>query len=113
MDEVLITVISVRNNGDYMKKNKIIKILLSIVIVICSVFAVYFSINDPEIKNKTQEEKKQEITEQYEEIGEEVLPDSVILAYQKQFNNNEIMGELEIPNTSLKVPVAHTGDNEF
>ena len=113
MDEVLITVISVRNNGDYMKKNKIIKILLSIVIVICSVFAVYFSLNDPEIKNKTQEEKKQEITEQYEEIGEEVLPDSVILAYQKEFNNNEIIGELEIPNTNLKVPIAHTVDNEF
>lgn len=113
MEEVLIIVVSVKNNGEDMKKNKKNNLILIVLIIISSVLAVYFSFNDPEIKTKTQEEKKQEITEQYEEISEEVLPDSVILAYKEKFNNEEIIGELEIPNTNLKVPVAHTSDNDF
>ncbi len=102
-----------------MKKNKNVKknliiVILSILIVLSLSFSifVYIKANKKE-ETKTPEEQKEEVTEQYEEISKESDSDQVILDYQKYFNNDEIIGELEIPNTSLKVPVAHTSDNEF
>lgn len=98
-----------------MKKNKIFRFIIIFLIILSGSLAVYFSLNKQEEKPKTKtpEEKKQEVTEQYEGVYKESEPDQVILDYQKYFNNEEIIGELEIPNTSLKVPVAHTSDNEF
>lgn len=96
------------------EKKKIIIISLVILIILGFSFAIYVYVQEhKKNETKTPEEHKQEVTEQYEEVSKESAPDQVILDYQKYFNNEEIVGELEIPNTSLKVPVAHTVDNDF
>lgn len=69
--------------------------------------------NSDFLKEKKEEYKKTQITIKYEAISNNEEHNNIILEYQEQFNNTDILGELSIPNTSLKVPVAHTDNNEY
>lgn len=64
-------------------------------------------------KEKKEEYNKKQVTVKYEKIANNVEETNVILEYQKQFNNDDILGELSIPNTNLKVPVAQSSNNEY
>ena len=99
-----------------MKKNKknnrkIIIVTLVILIIFGFSFATYIYILENR-KANTSFQSEVEIPNN-EELTKDVVSEQIILSYQKQFNNEDIIGELEIPNTSLKVPVAHTIDNDF
>ncbi len=94
-------------------KKKIIKILVVVLIVLGGLFSWWY-FNKDEIKVAKEEKKKIEITEKYEEISQNVAnQENIVLEYQKQFNNTDIVGELYIPNTDLKTPVAHYSNNEY
>ena len=69
--------------------------------------------NSDSFKEKKEEYNKKQVTVKYEKIANNVEETNVILEYQKQFNNDDILGELSIPNTNLKVPVAQSSNNEY
>ncbi len=94
---------------NFMKK-KIFKFVFLIFIL---VFIGLFIYNSDTFKEKKEEYKKTQITIKYETISNSEESNNVILEYQEQFDNTDILGELSIPNTSLKVPVAHTDNNEY
>ncbi len=98
-----------------MKKYKIIVATLSIIIILSSALFLIINLNGSEEKNI--KEKVKEI-KQYEEIAETVTTDNeknynIIEMYQNKFNNKDIIGELYIPNTSIKVPIAQASNNEY
>lgn len=99
-----------------MKKNKrnntkVIIVSLVILIILGLIFSIFIYVNENK-KDNISEHDKINISDTENDL-EDVISEQIILNYQKQFNNTDIIGELEIPNTSLKVPVAHTIDNEF
>ena len=99
-----------------MKKNKrnnikVIIVSLVILIILGLIFSIFIYVNENK-KDNISEHDKINISDTENDL-EDVLSEQIILNYQKQFNNTDIIGELEIPNTNLKVPVAHTIDNEF
>ena len=92
-------------------KKKIFKISLFVLFLLLVGFAFY---NSNYYQDMKAEKDNNEIKVKYIDIGKhDEYDNSVILEYQKQFNNTDIIGELSIPNTDLKVPVAHTSDNEY
>lgn len=92
-------------------KKKIFKISLFVLFLLLVGFAFY---NSNYYQDMKAEKNNNEIKVKYIDIGKhDEYDNSVILEYQKQFNNTDIIGELSIPNTDLKVPVAHTSDNEY
>lgn len=97
------------NVGDTMtKKNKIILIsLLLITSLLIIGFQSYKIIN-----NKSKQKEVIKVVETYKEIQKENNPD-VVEKYREKFKNNEIIGELSIDNMDLKVPVAHTNNNDY
>lgn len=99
-----------------MKKNKrnnikVIIVSLVILIILGLIFSIFIYVNENK-KDNISEHDKINISDTENDL-EDVISEQIILNYQKQFNNTDIIGELEIPNTNLKVPVAHTIDNEF
>lgn len=99
-----------------MKKNKrnntkVIIVSLVILIILGLIFSIFIYVNENK-KDNISEYDKINISDIENDL-EDVISEQIILNYQKQFNNTDIIGELEIPNTNLKVPVAHTIDNEF
>lgn len=92
-------------------KRKIFKVSLCILIFILSGLILYTNSNY--YKNKELEEYKGQVVIKYEKIAKDESVENVILEYQKQFNNTDIIGEISIPNTNLQVPIAHTSDNEY
>lgn len=91
-------------------KKKIFRIGFCILIftLTCLVF-----FNSNSFEKKREEYNKKQVTVRYEKIADEVEESNTILEYQKQFNNDDILGELSIPNTNLKVPVAQSSNNEY
>lgn len=100
-----------------MNKKKIITIIIGIVIIIYILLSLLFS----HIKEQQEQQQKQNITKQYQQIvkQEETQPtiqqeeNNRIKQYQKEFNNQDIIGELSIENTNLKVPIAQSTDNNY
>ncbi len=64
-----------------------------------------------------EENKKEEVKEIYQEIATSTTKAqediNIIKTYQEKFNNSDIIGELSIENTDLKVPVAQSTDNDY
>lgn len=95
-----------------MKKDiiKISSITLTILVVIFS--WSYFKDDDKRVDSE--EKRKEEVIQKYEETSLNVTnQENIVLEYQKSFNNRDIVAELYIPNTKLKVPVAHYSDNKY
>lgn len=95
-----------------MQKNK--KYFLFLIIILLgafSVFIVYQSHND---KKQERQGKIQE-KELYQSVSieSEEQEENVVKNYQEKFNNPDIVGELSIENTNLKVPVVKGDDNEY
>ena len=75
--------------------------------------------------NKKDEKAKEEITNTYkdvttlkEEVNDKVEEDTfyeknIIKRYQNRFSNKDIIGELSISNTSLRVPIVKGNDNSY
>lgn len=96
-----------------MKKSKILKIVISLLVFF--VLVLTFFLNSNSNLEITEKEAKDEIIKQYQTLESNTLlgNSSVVLDYQKMFNNSSIVGELYIPNTELKVPVAQGEDNDY
>ncbi len=92
-----------------MKKN--IKLYLLTIftfsLAICGFYFNFFNTSIDYLEYST------DISVKYQSVGNKIIEDNVVLNYQNDFNNEEIVGELSIPNTSLKVPVSHTNNNSF
>lgn len=95
-----------------MKKKKagIIIGIIAIVLIICCIFLIPNSVSKQE---KEDRQAKQQITEEYQEIAEAIETSNIIQQYQEKFNNPDIIGELSIENTNLKVPIAQSTDNDY
>lgn len=94
--------------------NKKMKRIIIFTLIFLLIFGVGICLLKPFFKKEaTEEEKKEKVIKQYTNINSTSLQDEVILEYQRYFNNPDIIGELSIPNTNLKVPVLHTSDNEY
>lgn len=99
-------------------KNKKARIIIGIIvtiIIICCIFLIPNSVSKQEREDL---QAKQQITEEYQEIAatetsEETEIGNIIQQYQEKFNNPDIIGELSIENTNLKVPVAQGEDNDY
>ena len=92
-------------------KKKFIGLLL--VLVLLSVIGYSYIALYPTTSKATEDQHKIQVTERYNQISNENQNDNIILEYQEKFANSDIIGELSIPNTSLKVPIAQSDDNEY
>lgn len=93
-----------------MKKKKTIFLICFAALILTSIFLtnIYKNINNTEIN------KKLSITKLYENVNAtELDEENIIKEYQDTFNNTDIIGELSIKDTSLKVPIAQSTDNEY
>ena len=92
-----------------MKKNSKIILVTILLLISFSIagFQLYKNIN-----NKNQQNEVTKVVEKYKEIQKEEKP-NVVEEYRKTFKNNEIIGEFSIDNMDLKVPVAHTSNNDY
>ena len=100
-----------KKNNKTVNKRIIITILIVLIILGLS-FSIFIYVNENKKDNISNQDDKTNISDTDNAL-EDVISEQIILDYQNQFNNTDIIGELEIPNTNLKVPVAHTIDNEF
>lgn len=91
-------------------KKKIFRIIICLLIFVLTGL-IFF--NTDSFKEKKEEYNKKQVTIKYEKIANDVKETNTILEYQKQFNNDDILGEISIPNTGLKVPVAQSSNNEY
>ena len=64
-------------------------------------------------KTKTEEIAKQEGKEEVEEPQIDLGQPDIIKQYQTEYNNPDIVAELEIPNTDIKTPIPRGTDNDF
>ena len=92
-----------------MKKNSKIILVTILLLIAFSIagFQLYKNIN-----NKNHQKEVTKVVEKYKEIQKEEKP-NVVEEYRKVFKNNEIIGEFSIDNMDLKVPVAHTSNNDY
>ena len=95
-----------------MKNKKNRKLIVGIIIFLL-LFSFILWHNKENINNYKEEKHKIKEVEKYEEISTSVVEDQIIKEYQKAFNNDKILGELSIPDTSLKVPVVQGSDNNY
>lgn len=105
------------------KRARIIYIILISLIIIVN-FIWYFNFSSTAL-NKKDEKAKEEITNTYkdvttlkEETNDKVEEDTfyeknIIKRYQNRFSNKDIIGELSISNTSLRVPIVKGNDNSY
>lgn len=105
------------------KRVRIIYIILISLIIIVN-FIWYFNFSSTAL-NKKDEKAKEEITNTYkdvttlkEEANDKVEEDTfyeknIIKRYQNRFSNKDIIGELSISNTSLRVPIVKGNDNSY
>lgn len=105
------------------KRARIIYIMLISLIIIVN-FIWYFNFSSTAL-NKKDEKAKEEITNTYkdvttlkEEVNDKVEEDTfyeknIIKRYQNRFSNKDIIGELSISNTSLRVPIVKGNDNSY
>lgn len=95
-----------------MKRKIIISSALLLLLISCVSLVAYQSLNNEDIhdqKEKINEEKT------YQDISTLSTKnnENVVLNYQKEFNNTDIIAELSIENTDLVTPVAKGNDNEY
>ena len=95
-----------------MKRKVIISSALILLLIGCVSLIAYQSLNSNE--NVEQEEKANE-EKIYQDISTLSIKnnENVVLNYQKEFNNTDIIAELSIENTDLVTPVAKGSDNEY
>ena len=90
-------------------KRKIIKICTIVLLLISSIFLVVtFQSQDSDKKEHNNKKIYQDISTLNVKNNE-----NIILNYQKEFNNEEIIAELSIENTNLVTPIVKGTDNEF
>ena len=95
--------------GDTMtKKSKIIIVTILMIIALSIVSVVGYNY----IKNHKHQNDVDKVVEKYKEIQKEEQP-NVVQKYRETFKNNDIVGEFSIDNMDLKVPVAHTTNNDY
>lgn len=99
-------------------KRRIIYIIVILIVIILD-FIWYFNFSSTAL-NKKDEKAKKEITNIYKDINtlEEskdntTYESNIIKRYQNKFSNNDIVGELSISNTSLRVPIVKGNDNSY
>ena len=92
-------------------KKKVFKISFFIVVVFIVGLVVYN--NSQFVKNKKEQSNLEKVVIKYEKISKEGDNSNVVLEYQKEFGNTDILGELSISNTNLVVPVAQASDNDY
>lgn len=83
------------------------KILL-IIFIITAIFFFHTKFN--EVKGKEEKIKEEVI---YKKIRKEAEDKNIIKEYQKEFNNEDIVGEITIENAEFTVPFAHGEDNNY
>ena len=95
--------------GDTMKKKSKIILVTILVLIVFSIlgYETYKYINNHNNNNNVIK-----VVEKYKEIQKENDPD-VVEKYREIFKNDEIIGEFSIDNLDLKVPVAHTTNNDY
>ena len=82
-------------------KRKVFKISFFIVVVF--IVGLVFYNNSQFIKDKKEQANLEKVVIKYEKISKEENSSNVVLEYQKEFNNTDILGELSIVNTNLVV----------
>lgn len=104
-------------------KTKIVYFIIISLIIITN-FVWYFNFSNT-AKTKDDEKAKEKITNTYKDITtlEEnssfetknniTYEKNIIKRYQNRFSNKDIIGELSIANTNLKVPIVKGNDNSY
>ncbi len=93
------------------KKKKIIYIIIVSLIIIGNLIW-YFNFSST-ARNKKNQKDKEQITNTYKQVDDTINYDNVVLKYQDMFSNKDIIGELSIINTDLKVPIVKGRDNNY
>lgn len=93
------------------RKKKIIYIIIVSFIIIGNLIW-YFNFSST-ARNKKDQKDKEIITNTYKNVDNTINEDNVIKKYQDMFSNDDIIGELSINNTDLKVPIVKGGDNDY
>lgn len=93
------------------KKNKIIYVIIVSFIIIGNLIW-YFNFSST-ARNKKDQKDKEIITNTYKNVDNTINEDNVIKRYQDMFSNDDIIGELSINNTDLKVPIVKGRDNDY
>lgn len=90
-------------------KRKIIKKCTIVLLLISSIFLVVT------FQSQDNDKKKHNNKKIYQDISTLSVRnnENIILNYQKEFNNEEIIAELSIENTNLVTPIVKGTDNEF
>ncbi len=93
------------------RKKKIIYIIIVSFIIIGNLIW-YFNFSST-ARNKKDQKDKEIITNTYKNVDNTINEDNVIKKYQDMFSNDDIIGELSINNTDLKVPIVKGRDNDY
>lgn len=93
------------------RKKKIIYIIIVSFIIIGNL-VWYFNFSNT-ARNKKDQKDKEIITNTYKNVDNTINEDNVIKKYQDMFSNDDIIGELSINNTDLKVPIVKGKDNDY
>lgn len=93
------------------RKKKIIYIIIVSFIIIGNLIW-YFNFSST-ARNKKDQKDKEIITNTYKNVDNTINEDNVIKKYQDMFSNDDIIGELSINNTDLKVPIVKGKDNDY
>ena len=93
------------------RKKKIIYIIIVSFIIIGNLIW-YFNFSNT-ARNKKDQKDKEIITNTYKNVDNTINEDNVIKKYQDMFSNDDIIGELSINNTDLKVPIIKGQDNDY
>ena len=93
------------------KKNKIIYVIIVSFIIIGNLIW-YFNFSST-ARNKKDQKDKEIITNTYKNVDNTINEYNVIKKYQDMFSNEDIIGELSINNTDLKVPIVKGRDNNY
>lgn len=95
-----------------MKRKVIISSALILLLISCVSLVTYQSLNN---EDKYDEEEKATEEKIYQDISTLSIEnnENVVLNYQKEFNNTDIIAELSIENTDLVTPVVKGSDNEY
>ena len=93
------------------RKKKIIYIIIVSFIIIGNLIW-YFNFSNT-ARNKKDQKDKEIITNTYKHVDNTINEDNVIKKYQDMFSNDDIIGELSINNTDLKVPIVKGKDNDY
>lgn len=94
-----------------MSKKKLIYIIIVSFIIIGNLIW-YFNFSST-ARNKKDQKDKEQITNTYKQVDNTINEDNVVKKYQDMFSNDDIMGELSIINTNLKVPIVKGRDNNY